>query len=106
MWFSYEYTTAPGDVPQVKQRVKLEAIHTHCHGADPKIAHLTNYIFQQGYLAKHLRTKVYWQSICGKKVEEHADLLELLAVGEGVAEDKTLRLVIGMSSIGVSVDKA
>ncbi|KAI0795187.1 hypothetical protein BC629DRAFT_1286963 [Irpex lacteus] len=95
LWFSYHYTSAGASAPAVKQRVKLEALHTACHPAHPKVAHLTNHVFQQGYLAKHLRTKVYWQSVCGKKIEEHADLLELLAVGEGVAEDKTLRLVIG-----------
>ncbi|KAI0696262.1 hypothetical protein BC835DRAFT_1272215 [Cytidiella melzeri] len=99
VWFSYHYTNAPASAPIVNQRVKLDALHSACASGHPKVAHLTNHIFQQGYLPKHLRSRVHWQGVCGKKVEEHADLLELLVEGEGVAEDKTLRLIIGMSPI-------
>ena len=45
--------------------------------------------------AASLKPYAVFYDTFNKKVEEHADLLELLAVGEGVAEDKTLRLVIG-----------
>jgi len=94
VWFSYHYASASPGTAVVKQRVKLEHLHTACHSQFPKLAHLTNYIFNQGYLAKHLRSKVHWETTCGKNVGEHGDLLELVAAGEGVAEDKTLRLVI------------
>jgi hypothetical protein len=104
-WFSYHYTSAGAAAPVVKQRVKIDALHSACHPAHPKVAHLTNHIFQQGYLAKNLRSRVHWQSACGKKLEEHVDLFELLAAGEGVAEDKTLHLVIGMSPWLVSGGK-
>ncbi|KAI0344414.1 hypothetical protein BDW22DRAFT_1045733 [Trametopsis cervina] len=94
VWFSYHYTSSAAGTALVKQRVKVEALHTAACTVHPKVAHLTNHIFQQGYLAKHLRSRVHWETIGGKRIEEHGDLLELLAVGEGVAEDKTLRLMI------------
>ncbi|KAG6376999.1 hypothetical protein JVT61DRAFT_1042 [Boletus reticuloceps] len=63
------------------------------------VAQLTNHIFKSGYLAPHLRSKVYWQAACGRKVEEHENLQTLLETGEGVCETSCLRLNIGMLDI-------
>ncbi|KAL4246587.1 hypothetical protein ABKN59_008460 [Abortiporus biennis] len=104
LWFSYHYAHHPSGT-DVVQRVKLESL-LHFHSPpcspcsppsvlhSPKLAHLTNYIFHQGYLAPKLRTKVYWQNVCGKNIEEHAEVFEVLSTGEGSSEDKPIRLVI------------
>lgn len=99
VWFSYHYTSSAPNTPIVKQRVKVEALHAAGNATHPRVAHLTNYIFQQSYIPKHQRSKVRWESICGTRVEEHFDLFELLAAGEGVSEDKTLRLIIGENHV-------
>ena len=105
VWFAYTYTHAPPDAPVVKQRVKLEALHpASAPCSQVKMAHLTNYIFQQGYIAKHLRSKVHWEREreggCekkGEKIEEHVELVHVLGEGEGVSEERCLRFVIGES---------
>ncbi|TFY77796.1 hypothetical protein EWM64_g6217 [Hericium alpestre] len=72
------------------QRIKLDAPH---HKFD-RLAHVTNYIFAQGYLPANLRSLVYWRGICGKQIDENAKIEDLLSWGEGVSEDKSLRLII------------
>ncbi|KDQ62702.1 hypothetical protein JAAARDRAFT_54605 [Jaapia argillacea MUCL 33604] len=89
IWFSYVYLHNPG--PQVvSQRIKLDS---PLHKFD-KLAHLTNHIFNQGYLPPKFRTLVHWEGVCGKKIEEHIAVEHLLCSGEGICEEKALRLVI------------
>lgn len=90
LWFSYIYLENTG-VRIVTQRVKLTALPKKLE----RLAHVTNHIFSQGYLAPNLRSVVYWQSPCGKRIEEHVRVEDLLASGEGTSEDKPLRFVIG-----------
>ena len=90
IWFSYHYLHKPS-APVVSQRVKLDAPDVKLE----LIAHLTNHIFANGYLAPSLRTKVYWQATCDRRVEEHEQLEPLLEAGHGVNESACLRLVIG-----------
>jgi len=99
LWFSYHYVhNTSGN--HVVQRVKLESLHAQHHICGPdihhslKLAHLSNYIFKQGYLAPRLRSKVHWQGICGKLIEEHHDVFELLLRGEGATEEKAIKLII------------
>ena len=79
----------------MSQRIKLETLFAKHVNANVKLAHVTNHIFSEGFLACKLRSKVYWEGVCGKRVEEHLDLVDLLTSGEGVSEEKTLRLIIG-----------
>jgi hypothetical protein len=91
VWFSYVYTHKNAR-PVVTQRVKL------CNAPDTKlgiIAHLTNHIFHNGYLPARYRTVVTWQGPCGRKIEEHERLDDLLTAGEGLCETSSLRLMIG-----------
>ncbi|TFK71306.1 hypothetical protein BDN72DRAFT_837912 [Pluteus cervinus] len=89
LWFSYHYVNTPVARP-VTQRLKLTTLPVKFE----KLAHVTNYIFKEGYLSAHLRPFVYWENTCGKRVEEAAAVTEILAFGEGTCEDKPLRLVI------------
>ncbi|KAJ8593949.1 hypothetical protein M405DRAFT_809990 [Rhizopogon salebrosus TDB-379] len=87
VWFSYVYTHKTVG-PAVTQRVKL---------AEAKLgitAHLTNHIFHSGYLPARYRTVVTWQGPCGRKIEEHERLEDLLTAGEGHCETSPLRLII------------
>ncbi|KAF8443027.1 hypothetical protein L210DRAFT_3534670, partial [Boletus edulis BED1] len=65
------------------------------------VCQLTNHIFKRWVSCTHLRSKVYWQAACGRKVEEHENLQPLLETGEGVCETSCLRLNIakGLSHI-------
>lgn len=101
LWFSYVYLHNTGTGHIVAQRVKFETFETKFE----KLAHLTNYIFNEGYLAPKLRASVYWEGVCGKRVDENALVNDLLCSGEGISEDQPLRLVIGrfLSDLGFSV---
>ena len=94
VWFSYHYVHNPGKTV-VTQRIKLDTLHPCQVGVRPKLAHVTNHIFEHDFLAAHFRPRVHWQGICGKRLEEHNDLFELLSYGEGVCEDKAMKLIIG-----------
>ncbi|VDC01306.1 unnamed protein product [Peniophora sp. CBMAI 1063] len=74
------------------QRIKLDTLHhTICHD---RLAHITNYVFAQGYLPAHVRSCVYWEAPYGRRLGEVAHVEELLGAGEGCSEAKALRLVI------------
>ncbi|KAH7925591.1 hypothetical protein BV22DRAFT_1088751 [Leucogyrophana mollusca] len=89
VWFSYVYTSNTiGTV--VTQRVRLDNPATKFD----MVAHLSNHIFNNGYLPAHLRSVVYWQGSCGRKIEEHERLNGLLTAGDGSSEASPLRLVI------------
>jgi hypothetical protein len=60
-----------------------------------RLAHITNYIFAQGYLPCKARSLVSWKGACGKHIEECARVEDVLSWGEGLCEEKPLRLVIG-----------
>lgn len=102
VWFSYHYVHSPGKTV-VTQRIKLDGLHPYQSGVRPKLAHVTNYVFEHNYLAAHFRPRVHWQGICGKRLEEHNDLFELLSYGEGVCEDKAMKLIIGEPHIPLTV---
>ncbi|KAF7986974.1 hypothetical protein HWV62_31 [Athelia sp. TMB] len=88
LWFTYVHLHNAA-APVVTQRVKF-----HADLRLEKVAHLTNHIFNQGYLAPRLRSCVSWQGVCGKKIQEHASVQELLSWGEGASEEKAIRLII------------
>ncbi|KAG5651220.1 hypothetical protein H0H81_009449 [Sphagnurus paluster] len=89
-WFTYVYTHN-ASAPVVVQRVKLTA----CESTRIEfLAHVTNHIFKEGYLAAKLRPTVHWEAPCGKKFEEHLRVEEILALGHGTCEEKPLRLII------------
>jgi hypothetical protein len=91
LWFSYAYTHGPKE-KAVTQRIKFANL---AHKPE-RLAHITNHIFSQGFVESKWRPVVHWQAVCGKRVEEHTKIEELLWRGEGDNEDKPLRLVIGM----------
>jgi hypothetical protein len=92
IWVHYEY--AHGGHPHAAtQRIRLDLPHFKCE----RLAHLTNHIFTKGYLPSKARSLVSWKGGCGKHVEESAKVEDVLSWGEGVCEDKPLRLVIGES---------
>jgi hypothetical protein len=94
LWFTYVHLHNISVHP-VTQRVKLVGPPTN-PGRLERFANVTNYIFNQGYLASKLRPVVHWEEQCGKRIEEHLRVEELLLTGAGASEDKPLRLVIGM----------
>jgi hypothetical protein len=96
LWFSYVYvhgSPAGNHHGHVTQRVKLDNPHFHME----KLAHITNYIFEQGYIAPKFRSMVHWERHCGGRVAEHVLLNELLGHGEGLSEEMPLKLIIGQS---------
>ncbi|KIK92569.1 hypothetical protein PAXRUDRAFT_147010 [Paxillus rubicundulus Ve08.2h10] len=95
VWFSYHYLHR-ASAPVVVQRVRLDAVETKFK----LVAQLTNHIFHSGYLPAHLRTKVYWKGSCGRNVEEHERLQDLLEAGDGTCETSCLRLNIGRLIFG------
>lgn len=62
-----------------------------------RLAHLTNYIFAEGYLPSKVRSAVSWRCASGKHIEKNTRLDYVLSLGGGVSEDKPLCLVIGKS---------
>ncbi|PFH51232.1 hypothetical protein AMATHDRAFT_59520 [Amanita thiersii Skay4041] len=89
LWFSYVYLHQP-HAHVVAQRIKFAAVERKFE----RLAHVTNYVFAQGYLPCKYRPAVHWQSPCGKQINEAVLVGEILAAGDGVNEDKPLRLVI------------
>jgi len=89
LWFSYHYIHNP-PVQVVTQRIKFAGLSRRFE----KLAHVTNYVFAQGFLPSKYRAVVYWQSPCGKRINECAAVDEILIAGEGISEEKSLRLVI------------
>lgn len=77
--------------PTSVQRISLDMPHTKFM----RLAHLTNYIFTEGYLPSKVRSAVSWRSASGKHIEENTKLEYVLSLGEGVSEDKPLCLAIG-----------
>ncbi|KAG6919252.1 hypothetical protein DXG01_008048 [Tephrocybe rancida] len=96
LWFTYVYRHN-ASAPHVAQRVKLAAAASQ-QGRMDLIAHLTNHIFAEGYLSAKLRSVVHWEGACGKKIEEHFRVEEVLSWDLGTCEEKPLRLIIGMST--------
>lgn len=94
VWISYHYVHNP-TAPQVTQRVKLDALQPYVCGVRPRLAHVSNFVFERGFLAAHLRARVHWERPCRTRIEEHADLFEILGFGEGIVEEKAIRLVVG-----------
>jgi hypothetical protein len=90
IWVHYEYLHDRHSNTSV-QRFRLDLPHTKLEC----LAHLTNHIFAKGYLPSNVRSAVSWKSTSGKHIEENASLDYVLSLGEGVSEDKPLRLVIG-----------
>jgi len=87
LWFSYVYLHGHTPHPAASQRIKLTE-----HNFE-SLAHLTNYIFKEGFVAPKFRSVVHWAQPCGKRVGENVCLNVLLLEGQGT-EDKPLRLVI------------
>ena len=90
IWVHYEYVHC-GHPHTTTQRIHLDLPEFKCE----RLAHLTNYIFTKGYLPCKARSLVSWKAACGKHVEESTKVEDVLSWGEGVCEDKPLRLVIG-----------
>ncbi|KAI0317618.1 hypothetical protein OF83DRAFT_1171823 [Amylostereum chailletii] len=88
LWVRYIYKHTPR-AHAATQRVKLTAHHE-------RLAHITNFVFAQGYLPSNVRPCVYWEGVDGGRLAESMNVREVLAAGEGISEEKSLRLVIGM----------
>jgi hypothetical protein len=98
VWVHYEYVhCAPHAHAHhhrtATQRIRLDAAHMK---SCERLAHITNYIFAQGYLPCKARSLVSWKGACGKHIEECARVEDVLSWGEGLCEEKPLRLVIDM----------
>jgi hypothetical protein len=76
------------------QRFRLDSPHFKCE----RLTHLKVHIFAKGYLPCKARPLVSWKGACGKRVEENAKVEDVLSSGEGLREEKPLRLVIGESN--------
>lgn len=93
IWVHYEY--ADGAHPDTAtQRFRLDP--PHCE----RLTHLTEHIFAKGYLPCKARSLVSWKGACGKHVKENAEVEDVLSWGEGLCEEKPLRLVISESRHG------
>jgi len=87
LWFHYVYLHGHTPHPTATQRIKLNE-----HNFD-SLAHVTNYIFKEGFVAAKYRSVVHWAQPCGKRIGENVCVNVLLLEGEGT-EDKPLRLII------------
>jgi len=87
LWISYVYLHGHSPHVHSSQRFKLNEHHFE------SVAHLTNYIFSQSFVAAKYRPTVHWTQHCGKRVAENVCLNVLLLEGQGT-EEKPLRLVI------------
>src|SRR5258707_9523513 len=94
VWVHYEYLhcTHPHTATQ---RIRLDLPQMKCC---ERLAHITNYIFAQEFLPCKARWMVFWKGACGKHIEESVKVEDVLSWGEGVCEEKPLRLVIGKCS--------
>ncbi|KAI0252128.1 hypothetical protein BJV78DRAFT_1275055 [Lactifluus subvellereus] len=91
IWVHYEYVHCAHPYAAT-QRIRLDSPQMKCC---ERLAYVTNYIFAQGYLPCRARSLVSWKGACGKPIEESAKVEDVLSWGEGVCEEKPLRLVIG-----------
>ncbi|KAF8628692.1 hypothetical protein AX15_003752 [Amanita polypyramis BW_CC] len=89
LWFSYVYIHKP-HAQIVTQRIKF----AHLQKRFEKVAHVTNYVFGNGFLPSKYRAVVHWEGPCGKSISEFVSIDEILATGDGISEEKPLRLVI------------
>jgi len=89
LWFSYVYLHE-AHTQVVTQRVKLPGLRKRFE----RLGHVTNYIFDQGYLLHKYRPVVHWECPAGKNLAECANVDEILLAGSGVSEEKPLRLII------------
>ena len=92
IWVYYEYVQG-GRSRTATQRIRLDMPHIKCE----RLGHITNHIFAKGYLPSNARSLVSWKRACGKHVEESVKVEDVLSWGEGVCEEKPLRLAIGAS---------
>jgi hypothetical protein len=91
IWVHYEYVN--GVHPHsTTQRICLDLPHFRC---ERRLTHLTNHIFAKGYLPYKARSLVSWKVARGKHVGENTKVEDVLSWGEGLCEEKPLRLVIG-----------
>ncbi|KAI9443402.1 hypothetical protein H4582DRAFT_1190156 [Lactarius indigo] len=91
IWVHYEYLHDRHSHTSV-QRIRLDLPHTKFE----RLAHITNHIFAKGYLPNKVRSAVSWKRASGRHIAENARVDDLLSSGEGVSEDKPLRLVIDL----------
>lgn len=89
-WFSYVYLHGHTTHATTTQRIKLNEHPVKLE----LLANITNYIFNQGFLAPKLRPVVHWEKPCGARVGDNVCVSVLLLEGQGTCEDKPLRLVI------------
>ena len=89
LWFTYCYVHSPAT------RVAIQRVRLNQSIKLEQIAHLTNHIFTQGYLPGLYRPLVYWETQCGEKLTEDANIIEALAHGFGTTEGKAIKLVVG-----------
>ncbi|KAF8500782.1 hypothetical protein F5888DRAFT_1632647 [Russula emetica] len=92
VWVHYEYLNCSRP-HTATQRIRLDLPQMKCC---ERLAHITNYIFAQGYLPCKARSMVYWKGTCGKHIEESVKVEDVLSWGEGVCEEKPIRLVIDL----------
>jgi hypothetical protein len=90
LWFSYIYIHNP-HARVITQRVKFAGLERRFE----RLAHVTNYIFAQGFLPSKYRAVVHWETPCGRPISEFEIVDEILVAGEGITEENPLRLVIG-----------
>ena len=91
IWVHYEYVHCARP-HTATQRIRLD--QPQMKGCE-RMAHITNHIFAQGYLPCRARSMVSWKGSCGKHIEECAKVEDVLSWGEGVCEEKPLRLLVG-----------
>jgi hypothetical protein len=94
IWVHYEYLHCSRP-HTATQRIRLDLPQMK---SCERLAHITNHIFAQGYLPCRARSMVSWKGACGKHIEESVKVEDVLSWGEGVCEEKPLRLVIGECS--------
>ena len=94
IWVHYEYVHCARP-HTATQRIRLD--QPQMNGCE-RLAHITNYIFAQGYLPCRARSMVSWKGSCGKHIEECTKAEDVLSWGEGVCEQKPLRLLVGQCS--------
>ncbi|KXN80656.1 hypothetical protein AN958_08934 [Leucoagaricus sp. SymC.cos] len=88
-WITYYHVNTP-EAKVSTQRVRLNQGIKFEH-----IAHLTNYVFNQGYLPSRYRPLVHWETQCGKKLAEDALVVDVWNRGFGVTYGKPIILIIG-----------
>jgi hypothetical protein len=92
IWVRYEYVHC-GHQHATTQRFRLDMPHFKCE----RLAHITNHIFDKGYLPGKARSLVSWNAGCGKGIKDSTKVEDVLSWGEGVCEESPMSLVIGES---------